>query len=151
MKLKDILTLDCIKCAVPLASKKRILEELSIVAAKKYTEITEHDLLNSLMRREKMGSTGIGNGIAIPHGKLSNVNHPIAVFITTEQAIPFDAIDNRPVDIFIALFVPEDACDEHLSTLQDIARLFSNNNLLKQIRKAETAQQLYQLITNESN
>jgi len=150
MKLQNILTLDCIQCAVPLSSKKRILEELSLVASKKYTEIDQHALLDSLMSREKMGSTGIGNGIAIPHGKLSNIDHPLAVLITTEQAIPFDAIDNRPVDIFVALFVPDNACDEHLSTLQDIARIFSNNDVLKQIRKAETPQQLFALITNEN-
>ena len=74
-----------------------------------------------------MGSTGIGNGIAIPHGRLSKCKIVVAVVVTTETPINFDAIDNRPVDIFIALFVPEDACKEHLTTLQSIAKFFVTN------------------------
>ena len=146
MKLQEILTLDCTRCSVPINSKKRILEEICSLAANKITDIDQHQLLDSLMEREKMGSTGIGNGIAIPHGRLSNAQQVVAVLITTEQAISFDAIDNRAVDIFIALFVPENCCNEHLSTLQSIAKLFSNKNNSKQIRKAQTNEQLFKLI-----
>ena len=105
MRLLDILSEDCTLCAVPATSKKRLLEQLSAVAAHKITELNQQDLLDSLMLREKLGSTGIGNGIAIPHGRLSKSSQVIAVLITTEQAIEFDAIDKRPVDIFIGLFV----------------------------------------------
>jgi len=98
------------------------------------------------MAREKMGSTGIGNGIAIPHGRLNGTEQVIAIVMTTEQAISFDAIDNRPVDIFIALFVPEDHCQEHLTTLQSIAKIFSNKSIAKQARKCQNDNELFQLI-----
>lgn len=146
MKLQNILTPDCTVCAVPGSSKKRILEKICDIAANKILDTSEQELLSSLMAREKMGSTGIGNGIAIPHGRLNNTTQVIAVLITTENTIDFDAIDNRPVDIFVALFVPEDCCQEHLSTLQSIAKLFSNKDFCKSVRKCQTNEQLYQLI-----
>ena len=149
MNLQNILTVDCTLCAAPLSSKKRIFERLCELAAHKIPELTKHDLLDSLLAREKMGSTGIGNGIAIPHGRLTKSEQAVAVLITTEQAIPFDAIDNRPVDIFIALFVPENSCQEHLSTLQSIAKFFSQKQTLKQVRKCQSNEQLFELVNQE--
>ncbi|MGB1262692.1 MAG: PTS IIA-like nitrogen regulatory protein PtsN [Cognaticolwellia sp.] len=150
MKLQDILSPDCTLCAVPGSSKKRILEYLSSKAAEKLENHDTFQLLESLIKREKMGSTGIGNGIAIPHGRLNGATQPIAVVMTTEQALNFDAIDHRPVDIFIALFVPEQECENHLSTLQSIAKTFSEKQFCKQVRKCETDQELYQLIQQAS-
>jgi len=152
MKLQDILTPDCTICAAPGASKKRILEYLSCLAADKLDSHDTFQLLESLVKREKMGSTGIGNGIAIPHGRLENATptKPIAVVITTEQAINFDAIDNRPVDIFIALFVLEEECQSHLSTLQSIAKIFRDKQFCKQVRKCKSNQELFQLIQQAS-
>lgn len=144
--LKNILTPDCTLCAVSGSSKKRILEQISALAAEKLPEHTTYSLLDSLLAREKVGSTGIGNGIAIPHGRLANADKVIAILVTTEQAIPFDAIDNRPVDIFIALFVPEESCQEHLSTLQSIAKLFSDKQTCKQVRKCDSDEALFALI-----
>jgi len=151
MKLTDILSQDCTLCAVPASSKKNILEHLSAVAATKITELTQQELLASLMQREKLGSTGIGKGIAIPHGRLTKGNDVVAVFATSSNLIAFDAIDNRDVDIFIAIFVPESQCKEHLSTLQSIAQLFSNKEVAKEMRKCENDQQLFQLINIEAN
>ena len=149
MKLKNILTPDCTLCAVPGSSKKRIFDTICSLAARKTSELTHQDLLDSLMKREQMGSTGIGNGIAIPHGKLSQGSQTIAVVVTTSQPISFDTIDNQPVDIFIALFVPEEHCKEHLSTLQSIATFFGNKKSSKQIRKCQDDEQLFQLIVQE--
>ncbi|MFD2165013.1 PTS sugar transporter subunit IIA [Thalassotalea euphylliae] len=146
MKLQDILTEDCTSCAVPLSSKKKILEHICEIATNRIPEHSTFELLESLMVREKMGSTGIGNGIAIPHGRLNGTNHVVAVLLTTEQAVPFDAIDNRAVDIFVALFVPEDCCKEHLSTLQSIAKLLSDKQMSKKIRKCTNNQELFQLV-----
>jgi PTS system nitrogen regulatory IIA component len=150
MKLQDILTPDCTICASPGSSKKRILEYLSSLAADKLENHDTFQLLESLVKREKMGSTGIGNGIAIPHGRLDNATQPIAVVITTEQAINFDAIDHRPVNIFIALFVPEEDCQNHLSTLQSIAKIFREKKFCKQVRKCKSNQELFQLIQQAS-
>jgi len=149
MKLHDILSPDCTQCAVHAASKKRILEKLSAIAATKISELSPQELLASLMQREKLGSTGIGNGIAIPHGRLADTNNVVAVLITTDEPVAFDAIDQRPVDIFIALFVPEAQCKEHLATLQSIAKLFKNKEMSKKIRKCQSCEQLYNLITQE--
>ena len=150
MKLQDILTPDCTICAAPGSSKKRVLEYLSSLAAEKLNSHDTFQLLESLVKREKMGSTGIGNGIAIPHGRLDDAQKPIAVVITTEQTINFDAIDHRPVDIFIALFVPEKECQNHLSTLQSIAKIFRDKQFCKQVRKCESNQALFELIQQAS-
>jgi PTS system nitrogen regulatory IIA component len=150
MNLQDILTLDCTHCAVPVTSKKRLLEKLATIAATRISDFSQFQLLESLMAREKVGSTGIGNGIAIPHGRLDNTKQVVAILLTTQQAIDFDAIDNRSVDIFVALFVPQDCCQDHLSTLQSIARLFSDKLISKQVRRCKSDQELYDLV-NQPN
>ena len=147
MKLNDIITLDCTLCAVQTSSKKRILELICEKAAAKLDEYNTYTLLESLMIREKMGSTGIGNGIAIPHGRLTKSKQVVAVIATSESPIHFDAIDNRPVDVFIALFVPDENCQAHLSTLQSIAQLFSEKSFCKKIRKCQSSDELFHLIT----
>ena len=146
MTLQDILTLDCTQCAVPVHSKKRLLETVCQLAANKLDDSKPSDLLDSLLNRENMGSTGIGNGIAIPHGRLINTDKAIAVFLTTEQAIDFDAIDNKPVDIFVCLFVPQDNTQEHLEILQSIAKFLSNRKTAKQVRKCTSKQAMFNLI-----
>jgi PTS system nitrogen regulatory IIA component len=146
MQLSEILTTNCTSCDVTVSSKKRILEKICQLAASQVTDIEQDELLESLLNREKMGSTGIGNGIAIPHGRLPNANKAIAVLVKTNNAIDFDAIDNRDVDIFIALFVPENSCQEHLDTLQNIAKIFSDKQMVKQVRKCDDNQTLYNLV-----
>lgn len=150
-KLQQILTLDCTLCAVSGSSKKRIFDQICSVAAQKLENYDHHELLSSLMAREKMGSTGIGNGIAIPHGRLTNTKDVIAIVLTTNDPVQFDAIDNRPVDIFIALFVPEDSGQEHLSTLQSIAKTFSDKQVSKHVRKCTTNQELFDLLQQCNN
>jgi len=150
MQLSEILTTSCTSCDVAVTSKKRILEKICQLAANQVSDVDQDELLESLLDREKMGSTGIGNGIAIPHGRLPNASKAVAVLITTEKTIDFDAIDNREVDIFVALFVPENSCKEHLDTLQSIAKLFSDKKMLKQVRKCNDNQALYNLIQQAS-
>ncbi|GMA83393.1 hypothetical protein GCM10025855_29260 [Shewanella glacialipiscicola] len=99
------------------------------------------------MAREKVGSTGIGNGIAIPHGRLADIDKPIAVLIKCEEPIAFDAIDKQPVDILFALLVPADQCQQHLSTLSCMAEKLSDKQILKQLRKTHDEAELYQVIT----
>ena len=146
MTLQDILTLDCTQCAVPVHSKKRLLEKICQLAANQLGDCNPSDLLDSLLNRENMGSTGIGNGIAIPHGRLEHTDKVIAVFLTTEQAIDFDAIDNKPVDIFVCLFVPQNNTQEHLDILQSIAKLLSDRKTAKQVRKCTSKQAMFNLI-----
>lgn len=149
MRLQDILTRDCTQCAVPASSKKHILEKISLLAAEKMGNCNTSDLLESILNREEMGSTGIGNGIAIPHARLNNTDKAMAVLLTTKKAIDFDAIDNQAVDIFICLIIPQNSTQEHLNTLQSIAQLFSERNTAKQVRKCTNDLQLFDLIQQE--
>lgn len=146
INLTTMLTENCTKSAVLFNSKKRILEYIAELAQQQLPEITEYSILEALMAREKLGSTGIGGGIAIPHGKLSSVVKPILVFVVSKEPIAFDAVDNQPVDIFCGILIPEEQCQTHLSTLSSLAKLLSQKELTKQIRNAETNQQLYQLL-----
>ena len=127
-------------------SKKKILEQIAHLASEKLPHLSSADVLESLMNREKLGSTGIGNGIAIPHGRIKQSDKPVAVLLVTTQGVNYDAIDKRPVDIFCALLVPEDQCDTHLATLASIAKTFDNKEILRKIRNAQSDQDLFNII-----
>ena len=146
MELSTILQPECTTCATP-GSKKKVLELISDLAAVQYPTLSSQEIFESLLAREKMGSTGIGNGIAIPHGKLSNISQPVAVLIKCEEPISFDAIDKQPVDILFALLVPADQCEQHLSTLSSMAEKLNNKLIVKQLRKTQDESELYQVIT----
>ena len=142
MNIQALVSLDRTKCAVQCNSKKRILEIISDIAAETNAEIQKEDALNALLSREKMGSTGIGNGIALPHGRLANLSKVTAVVVTTTPAIAFDAIDDKPVDIFFAILVPENQTEGHLQTLATIAGKLSQKSIVKTIRNAESKEQV---------
>lgn len=137
MNLQTILSTNRTLCAVQCNSKKRILEIISEIAAENNQDIDQETVLAALMNRERMGSTGIGNGIAIPHGRLLNLARVMAIVVTSDPAIDFDAIDDKPVDIFFALLVPDDDSDIHLQTLSGIAGKLSDKERVKLIRKAQ--------------
>ncbi|WP_417763544.1 PTS IIA-like nitrogen regulatory protein PtsN [Shewanella sp.] len=146
MELSTILRPECTTCATP-GSKKKVLELISDLAAAQYPNLSSQAIFESLLARERMGSTGIGNGIAIPHGRIESIDTPVAVLIKCDEAIAFDAIDNQPVDILFALIVPADQCQQHLSTLSAMAEKLSDKQILKQLRKAADEHELYQVIT----
>ena len=136
MEIQAIVSLDRTECAVQCNSKKRILEIISNIAAKNNDNIDETTVLTSLLNRERMGSTGIGNGIALPHGRLAGLESFIAIIVTSNPAINFDALDNQPVDIFFALLVPEEQTEGHLQTLATVAGKLSDKETVKAIRRA---------------
>ncbi len=142
MDIQAIVSLNRTECAVQCNSKKRILEIISEIAARNNPEIDAQDVLNSLLLREKKGSTGIGNGIALPHGRLPGLEKVLAIVVTCKPPIDFDAIDNKPVDIFFALLVPEEQTDGHLQTLATIAGKLSDKETLKAIRTATTSEEI---------
>ncbi|ARD23887.1 MULTISPECIES: PTS IIA-like nitrogen regulatory protein PtsN [Shewanella] len=146
MELRTILQPACTTCATP-GSKKKVLELISNLMADQYPTLSSQAIFESLIAREKMGSTGIGNGIAIPHGRLDDIESPIAILIKCEEAIDFDAIDKKPVDILFALLVPSEQCQQHLSTLSSMAEKLSDKLILKRLRKSHDATELYQVIT----
>lgn len=149
MQLSSILSLDCTRSAVLCSSKKRAFEIISEIAAEKL-EQNAQKLFEALLTREKMGSTGIGSGIAIPHGRIQGSNQAIGIFIQCEESIEYDAIDNQPVDLIFALLVPEDLCQQHISTLAHIAERLHDKQKCRQLRHAETDQALYDLIIKEA-
>ena len=149
MQLSSILSLDCTKSAVLCSSKKRAFEIISEIAAKKL-EQNSQKLFEALLTREKMGSTGIGSGIAIPHGRIQGSNQAVGVFLQCEEPIEYGAIDNQPVDLIFALLVPEELCQQHISTLAHIAEQLQNKQKCRQLRHAESDQALYDLIVKYS-
>ncbi|AVQ87424.1 MULTISPECIES: PTS IIA-like nitrogen regulatory protein PtsN [Plesiomonas] len=148
MQLSSVLSLDCTRSAVHCSSKKRALEIISELAASRLT-VAPQTLFEAMLAREKMGSTGIGNGIAIPHGKMEPGTTTVAVFIRTEQPIPFDAVDNQPVDLLFALLVPEDQCQQHLQTLSAVAKRLADKSVCRRLRTALSDEELYQILTEE--
>ena len=146
MEIKDILHPDCTLCAVQGTSKKRVLELISQIANQYLLDIDQATILSSLTCREKMGSTGIGNGIALPHGRLKDLENVMAIVVTSERPINYDAIDNAPVDIFFAILVPENRASEHLGTLSTIANKLNNKDTLNRMRKAKTDQELFEAL-----
>ena len=146
MEIKDILHPDCTLCAVQETSKKRVLELISQIANQYLIDIDQATILYSLACREKMGSTGIGNGIALPHGRLRDLEKVIAILVTSEKPIDYDAIDNAPVDIFFAILVPEDKASEHLGTLSAVATKLNNKDTLSRMRKAKSDQELFEAL-----
>jgi PTS system nitrogen regulatory IIA component len=142
MIISDIISLDRTQCSVDCQSKKRIFEMISEIAIKQNPQLDQAEVLSSLINREKMGSTGIGNGIALPHGRIKGISQIMAIILTTDEPIEFDAIDNKPVDIFFAILVPAEEAETHLKALAGIARKLSNKDIVKAIRNAENKKEI---------
>jgi len=148
MKISTLLTKDSVFSQVRCASKKSALEIISHVAAEKL-DIDAQTLFNDLISREKIGSTGVGSGIAIPHVKIDKNLPATAIFVQCETAIDYDSYDSKKVDILFAIFVPENLCQEYLGTLSEISEKLLNKSYLKQLRTAQDAETLYELLTTE--
>lgn len=127
----------------------KILETISQLAAPRLSGTTRHDVFESLLNRERLGSTGIGLGIAIPHGRLSSASQPVAVLLTLTDPVDFDAIDNQPVDIVFALLVPEDQHEAHLNTLANIAKRMNDKDCTRALRDASSDEQLFDIFTSD--
>lgn len=148
MQLNEVLSLDCTKSAVQCSSKKRALEIISELAAS-HGGLNATELFQCMLNREKVGTTGIGNGIAIPHGRLHDTDKAIAVLLQCEEPVDFNAIDSRPVDILFALLVPEDQCQTHLKTLAQMAERLNDKSRLKQLRRAQSDQELFDIMIGQ--
>lgn len=134
-------------CRAPGSSKKRLFETLAQVISEDNPGLADADIFAQLLARERLGSTGLGAGIAIPHCRIANCREPIGCLATLEEAIDFDAPDDIPVDILFVLLVPEQAHQEHLDILARIARLFSQSDFCTQLRSANDAGTLFRRAT----
>lgn len=146
MQLVDFLSPDRISCNVNAHSKKRALEELSQLIAHDQLATTPTEIFDSLLSRERLGGTGIGYGVAIPHSRLKNTTHTTAALIHLQNGIDFDAIDNQPVDLLFALVIPEQSTDEHLKILAMLATLFQDENFRNKVRSAKTPNEILSLV-----
>jgi len=159
VNLSDIVDVSNVACHVEVSSKKKALQLLAQMLSESINtpveeddestaddatadeEINEMDILDALVSRERLGSTALGQGIAVPHGRIAALDHSVAAMITLTEGIEFDAPDEQPVDIIFALLVPEESTDEHLQILSDMAEKFSDSKITDALRKCGSEEQ----------
>ncbi len=151
MKLLDIMQKDSIIPTLASATQKDTLRELIDPLAQQDQKINKDDLLKVLLEREELGSTGIGDGIAIPHGKLRGINKLLVSFGRSPQGIDFQAMDGQSVYLFFLLVAPENSAGIHLKALARIARLLKDTAFRKKLLEAESRESLFQIIADEDN
>ncbi len=132
-------------------SKKCALERLSSLVANDEDSLQATEVFDSLVARERLGSTGIGHGVAIPHGRIGNLDHAVSAFVRLEEGVDFDAIDKEPVAYLFALLVPKNSNDEHLALLSQLAKMFSNPAMRERFRLASSSEELYELLSQSNN
>jgi PTS system nitrogen regulatory IIA component len=146
MPLTDLLTPETILASVKAVSKKQLLQELAAFAAEQ-TGLLESDVYEALLQRERLGSTGIGHGIAIPHGKLPKLDRLIGIFARLEKPVDFDALDGQQVDLVFLLLAPEGAGADHLKALSRVARALRDPAIAQKLRKSHNSSALFALLT----
>ena len=145
MLLSDLVAPHAIIPTLKASSKKQALQELAAKAAELSGQ-NERAIFDILMQREKLGSTGVGNGIAIPHGKLPKLNKLFGLFARLDRPIDFEALDGQPVDLVFLLLAPEGAGADHLKALARIARLLRDQDVAKKLRASRDAQAIYSVL-----
>ncbi|MFT4561399.1 MAG: PTS system nitrogen regulatory IIA component [Gammaproteobacteria bacterium] len=146
MEIVDILTPTRIAIDVGVASKKGVLEELARLGATEISGFTPAQAFDSLVTRERLGSTALGNGIAIPHGRIARLDVMVGALLRTTSPIDFDAIDGEPADLFFALFVPDQTTEEHLAMLAKLAEAFSDQPLVDKLRCLDSVENIHNLL-----
>ena len=144
--LTGLLTVDRVLYDISISSKKRLLEELALLLSKDNMSLNKDTVFRILTERERLGSTGIGGGIALPHGRLNGISQCVAAVIRIRDPLDFDSLDEQPVYLAIALLVPADASKQHLQVLASLARLFSEPKRRQRILKAQDAKALYKML-----
>jgi PTS system nitrogen regulatory IIA component len=146
MEISELLTPEAVISGLKASSKKQVLQELTRHAAQ-ITGVNDKKIFETLLERERLGTTGVGNGIAIPHGKLADFKRLYGVFARLDRPIDFDSIDEKPVDLVFLLLAPEGAGADHLKALARVSRLLRDPTTCEKLRGAETADGLYLLLT----
>lgn len=150
MLVEEIITPERIACNVSVSSKKRLLELISDSLAKDHPMLNQQDIFESFIAREKLGSTALGHGVALPHGRVKLSKKTIGAFFQLEAGIDFDAEDRQPVDLIFAMLVPEESTDEHLKLLSQLAERFSSKEFRDQLHKTNNNKEIYNLFENWS-
>src|SRR6266566_3186902 len=146
MPISDLVAPNAVIPALKVNGKKQVLQELAAKAAELSGQ-NERTIFEILLQREKLGSTGVGNGIAIPHGKLPKLSKLFGLFARLERPVDFEALDGQPVDLVFLLLAPEGAGADHLKALARIARLLRDQDVAKKLRASRDAQAIYSVLT----
>jgi nitrogen PTS system EIIA component len=149
MILHDLLTPDAVIAPLKANGKKQALQEIAQRAAL-ITGLAERDIFETLLQRERLGSTGIGDGIAIPHGRPASLERLRGMFVRLEKPIDFEALDGQPVDIMFVLLAPEGAGADHLKALARVARVLRDRSTLERVRRAHDASAIYAILTQSA-
>jgi nitrogen PTS system EIIA component len=146
MDLSDLLQVGAVLADVNANSKKLVMQEMAVRAAE-ITGRSEREIFDTLIQREKLGATGVGHGVAIPHGKLPGLPGLVGVFARIEKPVDFEAFDGEPVDLIFMLLAPENAGADHLKALARIARALRDRGLAAKLRASHDADAVYMLLT----
>lgn len=146
MEIANFLERNCVVLSMRVKSKKQALEELADHAAEA-TGLSERRIFDVLLERERLGTTGVGGGIAIPHGKLSELDRLFACFARLDESVDFDAVDDKPVDLIFLLLAPESAGADHLKALARISRVLRDDCICEKLRTAVTPDRAYGVLT----
>jgi nitrogen PTS system EIIA component len=144
MQIESLLTLKRTRCSLSATGKRGALELLANTIAEELPELDADDLLRRFQARERLGSTGIGHGIAIPHCRVSNISDAVGALITLTEPVSYESIDSEPVDILFAMLVPDEAHNEHLQNLAALAGALAKSEFRQQLREATDDKSLYQ-------
>jgi PTS system nitrogen regulatory IIA component len=151
MEIEDLLSSPAqVLPRLKAANKKQALQELARRAAE-LTGAHERQIFDVLLERERLGTTGVGNGIAIPHGKLADIKAMFGLFARLEPAVDFEAIDEQPVDLIFLLLAPEGAGADHLKALARVSRLLRDRSICEKLRGADQAEAIYALLTDRAH
>ena len=151
MLLSDFISSDSVVASLKAKTKKQLLQDLSARAAR-LTGLQERDIFDVLLQRERLGSTGLGHGIAIPHGTIAGLKRIVGIFARLAEPVDFDAVDGQPVDIVFLLLAPEGAGADHLKALARISRLLREGSAVDKLRASRDAAALYAVLTeNEAS
>ncbi|MDP9142982.1 MAG: PTS IIA-like nitrogen regulatory protein PtsN [Pseudomonadota bacterium] len=148
MKIAEILSPDRVSQGHTFTSKKKTLEELAALLARGVPGVQGADILTSLAAREKLGSTGLGHGVAIPHGRMAGVTQSVGAFMRLKHPLDYDAHDGQPVDLVFGLLVPQGATETHLKHLAAIAEMFSDSTFCQKARQSADEGALFQLLNS---
>ena len=149
MLMNEILSPSRILAKVRVNSKKRLLELLANEVSKELPEADANNIFDAFLSRERLGSTAMGEGIAIPHCRVKQCKRILGFFVQLESSIDFDAMDGKPVDLIFAVVVPVEANDEHLQVLSEVAKIFSQANIRTRLRNNDDTEQLLHILTDE--
>ncbi len=151
MRLEQLLKMEYLNDNLQAKNKTEALAELSEMVIKGSLKLDKRQVYDVLLQREKLGSTGIGDGVAIPHGKISNLEEVIVAFGRSRRGVAFDSIDGKLVHIFFLLLAPENSTSQHLKTLAKICRMLKAANFRKKLMDAESTNDLYKMIIEEDD